>query len=45
MADAIERLYYDRDLFLQYSKKAPGFIREKCGFANTIQKELDMINE
>lgn len=45
MADALERLFNDRSLFMQYSKSAPEFINEKCGYANTIQLELDMMNQ
>ncbi|TAH69977.1 MAG: glycosyltransferase [Anaerolineaceae bacterium] len=44
MADAVEKLFYNRDMFLEFSGNAARFIREKCGFEKTIQVELDLIN-
>lgn len=43
MADGIERLYRDPELFLRMSKAAAETSQRNTGFAATIQKEIDLI--
>lgn len=43
MADEIEYLYYHPDEFLRKSANAARRMREQCGFAATIERELQII--
>jgi glycosyltransferase involved in cell wall biosynthesis len=43
MANALERLFYDRELFLRLSKNAARYVQEKCSYENTVRLELNMI--
>jgi glycosyltransferase involved in cell wall biosynthesis len=43
IADAIERLYYNSDVFLRVSKQASQSIREKCAVDVVIKRELEII--
>jgi len=43
IADAIEELYFDPDLFLKISENGARRMREQCGFEATIQREIDLI--
>ena len=45
IADAIEKLYYNPDLFLQLSKAGAERVRTQSNFNNTIQREIDLINQ
>jgi glycosyltransferase involved in cell wall biosynthesis len=45
MADSIEKLFYDRELFLRLSENAAKFVRAQCGYDNTIQLEINMFQE
>ncbi|KLO21176.1 glycosyltransferase family 4 protein [Marinitoga sp. 1155] len=42
-ANAIIELYENKELFIKKSKKAAEFVRNKCSFHNTIEKELNLI--
>lgn len=43
LADAIERLYHDPDLFLRLSQGAAERVRRQSGFEQTVERELDLI--
>jgi len=43
LADAIERLYHDPDLFLRLSKGAAERVRQQSGFEQTIEKETALM--
>lgn len=43
LADAIERLYCDADLFARLSQAGSDRMRAQCGPAATVQKELELI--
>lgn len=43
MADAVEKLYNDPDLFLKLSQAASERVRRQSGFEQTIQREMDLI--
>lgn len=43
MVDVFKMLYYDPDKYLNYSKQLAQEIRNKCGYNNTIKKELDLV--
>ena len=43
IADAIEYLYYNKDIFLNMSKNASLYIRQKCGIESTVKKEIEII--
>lgn len=43
IADAVERLYYDPDLFMRLSAGAAERVRRQNGFINTIEKEISLI--
>lgn len=43
MADAIEKLVTTKDMFIPYSQNAARYVRDKCGYKNTIEKELKLI--
>lgn len=45
MANLIERLYYDQDLFLKLSKNATLDIKAKCDEEIVIKKELSLIKQ
>ena len=45
LAEGIIALYKNPDLFLEMSKNAAQRVREQSGYAQTIAKELDMINK
>lgn len=42
-ADVIERLYNEPEAFAKAARMAHAMVSEKCGYANTIQRELDLI--
>ena len=44
MADAIEWLVMNEGKFMEYSHNATLFMRNRCGFHNTILKELELVN-
>lgn len=43
MADAMETLYKDPELFIRLSKNAAVRVREQCGYDKTIEAELSII--
>lgn len=45
MADEIEKLIYNENEFLRYSKNAASYMKERCGYENTISKELKQIRQ
>ncbi|QLH74231.1 MAG: glycosyltransferase [Methanomassiliicoccales archaeon] len=42
MADAMQRLYDDPDLFIKLSRRGPGVVEAKCGYEQTIARELEL---
>ncbi len=44
MADAIEWLVMNEGKFMEYSHNAALFMRNRCGFHNTVRKELESMN-
>lgn len=45
LADAVEELYFDSDLFRKLSVEAASSVREKCGRQSTTGRELQLIYE
>lgn len=45
LADRIERLYYNADLFLALSQGASTSVRAQCGAAATTAREIEIIQE
>ena len=43
IADAIEKLYNEPELFLKLSKSASERVRKQCGFKQTIEREMEVI--
>ncbi|MEC0258397.1 glycosyltransferase family 4 protein [Paenibacillus lautus] len=43
MAEAIELLYYDPDLYLKLSENAADRVRQQCGYEQTIKREIELI--
>lgn len=43
LANQIEMLYYNSELFLSLSQSAASSVREKCGFASTVGREIELI--
>lgn len=43
LADAVEILYHDPDLFLRLSKAAAERVRRQCGFEQTIEEDMKLI--
>ena len=41
--EAFEKIFYDKTFYLNMSRAASNRVREQCSFANTIQKEIDLI--
>lgn len=45
IADAIEELYFDAELFGRLSETGAARMQRQCGFDATIQQEIDLIIE
>jgi glycosyltransferase involved in cell wall biosynthesis len=45
LADGIARLYRDPDVFLSMSEAAAERVRTQCGPQNTVQRELDLLEQ
>jgi len=45
MANRIIELIHNETEFLELSKKVSSFIRNKCGITETIQKEMELMND
>lgn len=43
IADRIEALYYDPEMYLRMSEAAAISVREQCGYGATIQREIELI--
>lgn len=44
MADAVEKLYHDQELFIRMSEAAAKRVRQQCNFDLTIKREMDLID-